>query len=187
AGLLCRSSVCMARDWVFQPQVQSGITLGTVSLPNPNGETSVTESLGGVLVGGGINTELGRTLGAGVQYVMMIDLNNDQISRRALASRFSFNLWGGSKRILQSSKYARVYSGYQYQVAMLGEISLSEYEAATKDLSNQISGGVFETNLGLMLRRGSYGLEMLATVFSVAASNDRLKTSMYSLNLFYQI
>lgn len=175
-----------ARDWVFQPQVQSGFTFGTVSVPTGTGSFD-DEALGGVLVGGGVSTELGRTLGAGVQYVMMVDLVNEQISRRALGTRFTMNLLGGAPTILQSSKFGKVYSGYLYQLAAITEVSMSDYDAATGDLSNQLSGSVFEINLGFLFRRSGYGMELLTTIFSVPASNERLSTRMTSLNLFYHI
>lgn len=192
AGRLSAAENDISYDLTFKTGLAAGIVKQSRS--NDTGlRSSQSFNLGGIPLALAYYRDLMPSLTTIVQGQMLLDLVNQQISRRGIEGGLAYHVIGGVRRIEVGAK------GKFHQVSqskMNLSLSLREglfsYEASNKKTTaTELAGATFETRGGVEYRRdlgenSALTVELISTLFSVRASRERIEPVMTELLMGYR-
>jgi hypothetical protein len=181
-------------DALWDITAKLGGTGGAISAPGKQkGDPDRYFSYGGVLIGFALNRDLHPKITGTLQYHLVADIANSQVSRQGVDVGIAYHVLGGAMRLTETYDYAQISSGEAYNLSLLGRTGLRNYGASSKeDPNDKVSGSLLEILAGIGYRwspttmRQAYGIEVLATLFSIPASVDRLETTGVETILFWR-
>lgn len=173
-----------------------GASFAEVVRPKENSESKKNQriDIGGVnaIITG--NSDVSDVLGVNIGGALLFDFINSQIAQQSIRASLLFHILGAPKRIRSGPNGSgiKITSYSNDQVSFITQGAFLNYAATTEDLSTKLSGSVFETRLGFRYRFSfseifSGGLELLTTLYSVPANENRLESKTSEVSIFVQI
>ena len=181
--------------------VQMGGSVGTVTKPvekdnGTGGKTLKNESItiGGIPIIFTGNTDYAQDFGIAVGGSLLFDFPNSQISQQAIRAALLWHVVGGAKQLVQGQTDGDYYmvSRTSSQFSLVLQGALMRYTASSKDLNVEVTGSTFETRIGVRYRFNfnwinAGGVELLGTLFSVPADEERAESRTIEFTLFWQV
>jgi hypothetical protein len=150
-------------------------------------------SYGGAIISFALNHDVSKRLTGMVQYQLVADLVNSQVSRQGVDAGIAYHLLGGAMRLNETHDNATIAMSQPYNLSFLARTGWRNYGASAKqDPSNKVSGSLLEILAGLEYRWSpseslqAFGFEALDTVFGLPASVERLQTKGLEASLFWR-
>ena len=170
--------VAQAEDLGSDVGFKIGGSVGTVSIADDKG-TKIF-SFGGMPFGMAWYKDLSAKWAGTLQAMAMFDLRNTQLIRQGVEGGVAFHLLGGPRRMGQEGHEAGFVSRSPMALSLALRGGVQHYAATDKEhTSERVSGSAFEAKSGLEYRRemtaeSAITIDLLATIFSIPASVERL-------------
>ena len=177
---------CPARaDSDLEIIVKGGASGGTVFTPNDTGGTLQKYTIGCFGVETGMQKSISPKYAVELDYGILLDTVNSQVSRQGVEGGLIYHLSGGARTVKQGDDNVQLVSTSQSQISLLLFGSSQSYSFAAKDLNLTISGSVNEAKFGIYVRRNNWGAQLLLPLISISSSNSQLTTRITDFSLFY--
>lgn len=181
--------------------LQSGVSIGTVTKPVEKSKTkgsskskSQSITVGGIPVIVTANTDYSHEFGIALGGSLLFDIPNSQISQQVIRASLLWHVLGGAKQLVHGQTDSDYYmiSRTSSQFSLLLQGALIRYAASSKDLSVKVTGSTFETRFGMRYRFNfnwinAGGVELLGTIFSIPADEERVESQTVELSFFWQV
>ena len=168
-----------------------------VKKEDSNGETELeTDSItvGGIPVIFTANTDYSNDFGVSVGGSLLFDFPNKQISAQAARASLLWHIMGGAKQLVQGPTDGDYYlvSRTASQLSWVFQGALIRYTASSTDLEVEATGSTFEMRTGLRYRfnfswLNAGGVELIGSLFSIPADEERAESSTVELSFFWQV
>jgi len=187
-----------ATDKGWSLSLQGGGSVGTVSIPEQEtdevSQSEKTITLGGfpLIVNATIDSSNHLAFAAGGS--LLFDIPNSQVSQQSIHSAIHWHLLGGARELIagEPTKDFYIVSRTTKQLSLVLQGVLIRYAASSKNLKTKITGSTFEIRSGLRFRYdfgllNAGGMEILGTLLSIPADEERLKSQTIEFSFFWQI
>lgn len=170
--------------------VKMGATLGTIKRAASDAfGGQVDLNYGGVPVALSYNRDITRSLTLQAEIHIVADMGNNQVSETSINIGVVYHLLGGSRRTVNELGFATVVVRDSYNFSLIGRPSYGKY--GVSDGTTEINGSTFEVMAGGQLRydlgdRTCIGAEVLTTMVSLPASNERVTASRFEVLGFFR-
>jgi hypothetical protein len=171
--------------------VGTGLALGTVSQTLSDGSLKSFQ-MGGVPLQLGLNKDLAAKLSASIAPQILLDVANRQVVRQGVTASIAYHLIGSAGRLEYPGERFRVTSLSIQNLSLISRAGLFNYAASEPNRpTSNVTGGLWEFAVGFEYRRdvgeeSALGLTVMATVLTIPASVQRLKSQMMETLIFWR-
>lgn len=170
-----------------------GGSVGSIHRPERNGVTDKTFQVGGLPLGIAWNHDASFHLSTTINAQLMIDVPNSQVMRQGVEGGMAYHILGGARRIVNNASDVRSISTSPFNLSLLGRMGIFNYSASTKNKPvENVAGSVLEARTGIEYRKdlsevSALGTELLATLFTLPASTERLAPRFIEWSFFWRM
>jgi len=172
----------------------SFVTGGTIGLVvDPTRKKGNQEvGFGGIPLGARITTSSDAHYSLVYQAGILLDLGNNQVVQQGGEFGVSWHFIGGARKVKRVSSLGTIFGTSPYDLSLLARVGYFQFSASSiNDPSDRVTGAVVDFRTGIGYRRdilytSALAVEIMATVYSIPASLERISHSALDFSLIWR-